>query len=139
MQICATENFPQNASLSSVTDGLNYDSDRLYYCYLAKIDGAGAFIAGYDLRAYDHLDPVREKTGGQFTIFRDNIRYATTIEGEDGKRIEGSEMSAEIAERVLQKGQTYLGSSLLNKDRAGGADRSACLFLNNGRTVQHYL
>lgn len=118
---CATENFPQNASLSSVTDGLNSDSDRLYYCYLTKLDGAGSFIVGYDLRSYAYLDPIREKTGGQFTIFKDNIRYATTIEGEDGSRIEGSEMSADIAERVLKKGQTYLGRTTI-----GGIDYVVC-------------
>lgn len=116
-QFYATENFPQNASPSSVTDGLNADSERMYYCYLTKVDGAGSFIVGYDLRSYDYLDPIREKTGGQFTVFNSDIRYATTIIGDDGNRIEGSEMSAEIAERVLQNGQTSLGSLLRRRYR----------------------
>lgn len=117
----ATEDFPQDASPSSVSDGLNSDSERMYYCYLTKLDGAGSFIVGYDLRAYDYLDPIREKTGGQFTVFKDNIRYATTIVGDDGNRIEGSEMSAEIAERVLKAGQTYVGRAAI-----GGSNYVVC-------------
>ncbi len=117
----ATEDFPQDASLSSVSDGLNSDSERMYYCYKTKIDGAGSIIVGYDLRAYDYLDPIREKTGGQFTVFKNNIRYATTIVGDDGNRIEGSEMSAEIADRVLKAGQTYLGRVAI-----GGSNYVVC-------------
>lgn len=38
-----------------------------------------------------------------------------------GNRIEGSEMSAEIAERVLQNGQTYLGRATI-----GGSEYVVC-------------
>ena len=93
----------------------------IYYCYTTKLDGAGTFIVGYDLRAYDYLDPIREKTGGHFTVFKNNVRYATTIVGDDGNRFEGSEMSADIAAQVLQNGKTYVGRAAI-----GGSNYVVC-------------
>ncbi|MGN1340808.1 MAG: hypothetical protein ACI4WS_10990, partial [Oscillospiraceae bacterium] len=59
----ATDNCPPNASLSTVTDGLNCDSESMYYCFTTTVEGAGSFITGYDIRSYDYIDPIREKTG----------------------------------------------------------------------------
>lgn len=115
-QFYATENFPQDANLPSAADGLNADNDKIYYRYLTEIEGAGYFIVGYDLRSYDYIDPIQEKTGGQFTIFKDNVRYATTIIGDDGNRIEGSEMSEEIKQQVLNEGKSYSGRTTIGED-----------------------
>lgn len=112
--IWQTDNFPPNASLSSVSGGLNADEDRMYYCYSAEIPGAGSYIIGYDLRAYAYLDPIHEKTGGHFTIFKDNVRYATTILNDDGSRYEGTEMAEEIAAQVLEKGEPYTGRTTIS-------------------------
>ncbi|MGN1119370.1 MAG: methyl-accepting chemotaxis protein [Oscillospiraceae bacterium] len=118
---CSTDGFPQGLALSSVKDGLNADSERLYYCFVSEISGAGSFVVGYDLRSYEYLDPIREKTGGQFTVFKDNIRYATTILQDDGTRFEGTELSEDIAECVLKNGKTYLGRATI-----GGSEYVVC-------------
>lgn len=106
-----SDNFPQSALIAETSDGLNSDGERMYYCYAKDISGAGSYIIGYDLCAYEYLDPIREKTGGQFTVFRDNIRYATTILNDDGTRFTGTEMADDIAEKVLVNGETYIGSA----------------------------
>lgn len=123
--IWKTDNFPANASLSAVSDGLNADADAdadgMYYCYSADIAGAGSYIVGYDLRAYDYLDPIHDKTGGHFTVFKDNIRYATTILNDDGSRFEGTKMAEEIAAQVLEKGERYMGRTAI-----GGGEYVVC-------------
>ena len=112
--IYSSDKFPKEVTLETAHNGLNSDSESMFYCCSKEIEGQGSIIVGYDMRSYNHLDAVREKTGGHFTIFKDNIRYATTILDENGNRLEGSEMSDEIADKVLNKGQTYIGQTKIN-------------------------
>lgn len=119
--IWKTDNFPDSAQPSGLQNGLHSDGSRLYYCYSKEISGEGSYVVGYDLRAYEYLDPIHEKTGGHFTIFLNNIRYATTILNDDGSRFEGTEMSEDIADAVLGRGERYIGSAEI-----GGADYAVC-------------
>lgn len=110
--IWGTDNCP-DITPAEVTGGLSSDGERMYYCYAQDYSGTGSYLIGYDLRAYEYLDPIQEKTGGQFSIFKDNIRYATTIVDENGERLEGTEMDADIAEQVLN-GNSFSGETVLN-------------------------
>lgn len=109
-----TANCPDSISYDrNAENGLVSDSDRLYFRYTATVLSGdfevGSCVIGCDLKDYVTLDNAREKTDGHFTYFKDNIRYATTLVGEDGERIEGTEMAADIAEKVIGAGETYTG------------------------------
>ncbi len=54
------------------------------------------------------LDDLKRQMGYEFTIFEGNIRTYTTVE-QDGKRLTGTTLSPEIAEIVLNRGETYKG------------------------------
>lgn len=112
--IWKTDNCPKNITVDNAPNGLGSDAENMYYCYSEKITDAGSYLIGYDLRAYEYLDPIRTKTGGHFTIFKDNIRYATTITDESGERFIGTEMSADIAEAVIKDGRVYSGKTEIN-------------------------
>ena len=107
---------PDNISYDkNGANGLVSDSDRLYFRYTAEIlsgdTAAGGCVIGCDLKDYVTLDNAREKTNGHFTYFKDNIRYATTLVGDDGNRFVGTEMAADIAEKVIGAGETYMGEA----------------------------
>ena len=109
-----TDNCPKNITVDNAPNGLGADSENMYYCYSEKIAEAGSYLIGYDLRAYEYLDPIRDKTGGHFTIFKDNVRYATTITDESGERFTGTEMSADISQAVINDGKLYSGKAEIN-------------------------
>ncbi|MBP0965582.1 MAG: cache domain-containing protein [Oscillospiraceae bacterium] len=109
---------PDNISYDkNAANGLVSDSDRLYFRYTSAIisgdSEVGGCVIGCDLKDYATLDNSREKTNGHYTYFKDNIRYATTIIGEDGNRFEGTEMDEAIAEKVIGTGETYMGQANL--------------------------
>ncbi|MCI8365124.1 MAG: methyl-accepting chemotaxis protein [Eubacterium sp.] len=56
------------------------------------------------------LDDLKELVGCEFTIFDGDVRTYTTIQ-QDGKRVVGTTLSADLAKRILEKGQTYVGEA----------------------------
>lgn len=111
--IWQTENCPEELTVSTAANGISADTERMYYSYAKEISGVGSYLVGYDLRAYEYLDPIREKTGGHFTVFKGDVRYATTIIDDNGERFEGTKMDAAIAEQVLN-GNAYNGEATIN-------------------------
>ncbi len=111
--IWKTDNCP-DITVSSVVNGLSADEERMYYCYAQEYSGIGSYLVGYDLKAYEYLDPIREKTGGHFTVFKGDLRYATTIIDDNGVRFEGTTMDPVIAEQVLVNGTRYNGEAVIN-------------------------
>ncbi len=111
--IWQTDNCPDGLTAATAANGLSADAQRMYYCYAATYDGTGSYLIGYDLKAYEYLDPIREKTGGHFTVFKGDTRYATTITDDTGARFEGTQMDPAIAEQVLN-GSTYTGKAVIN-------------------------
>lgn len=56
------------------------------------------------------LDDLKELVGCEFTIFDGDVRTYTTIQ-QDGKRVVGTTLSADLAKRILEEGQTYVGEA----------------------------
>ena len=105
-----------NTLEDSVKDELRLASKALkeYYGYeLSNGDLTDGFIA-YD-PAY--VDKMTSDTGVVFTVFKDDVRFMTSIKDDNGKRIEGTKASAEIWEDV-KKGNEYFGKGVKinNKD-----------------------
>lgn len=58
----------------------------------------------------DYLDQIKEKIGVDFTVFKDNVRIATTILDEEGNRAVGTTIEhPEILEEVLVQGGRWTG------------------------------
>lgn len=58
----------------------------------------------------EFVDKVRDYTGDHITIFLKDTRVSTTVTSE-GKRAIGTKASKEVADKVLTKGEEYLGSA----------------------------
>ncbi len=56
------------------------------------------------------LDDLKELVGCEFTIFDGDGRTDTTRQ-QDGKRVVGTTLSADLAKTVLEEGQTYVGKA----------------------------
>jgi len=53
---------------------------------------------------------------GTATIFLDDARIATTVRRERGERATGTRVSAEVAERVLDRGEAWVGRAFVVRD-----------------------
>ncbi len=71
----------------------------------------GYSIVGMDLKECEYLDSIKELTGAEVTLFNGTTRYATTVQNADGSRAVGTEMSAAVAAKVIEKGQVYCGTA----------------------------
>lgn len=57
------------------------------------------------------VDSLSELTGDSVTVFLNDTRVATTIRGADGERAIGTRVSDSVAQKVLKKGESYLGEA----------------------------
>ncbi|MCR5684344.1 MAG: cache domain-containing protein [Lachnospiraceae bacterium] len=67
--------------------------------------------------AYDpeeYIDKIAKNTGIDLTLFRDNVRFMTSIIGPDGKRIEGTEASAEVWNTIKAGNDYYSDDVVIN-------------------------
>lgn len=65
----------------------------------------------------DTIDGLSAATGDAITIFQGDTRVTTTVKKEDGSRATGTKCSPEIAERVLNKGETVnMVAQVVGKD-----------------------
>ncbi|WP_052130028.1 methyl-accepting chemotaxis protein [Ureibacillus sinduriensis] len=63
----------------------------------------------------DLVDAIGEDTGDTVTIFQGDTRIATNVM-KDGERIIGTQVSQQVAEVVIGKGETYLGEANVQGD-----------------------
>ncbi len=56
------------------------------------------------------IDQIGKETGDTVTIFKDDTRVSTNVK-KYGVRQVGTQASAEVVEKVLKKGQTYIGEA----------------------------
>lgn len=81
---------------------------------------AGVIVTGYDFAADteegDSLQSVvQDSYGVEFTIFKDNVRVATTIKAENGKKLIGTKLeNPEIEKTVLKNGGEYKGKNIIS-------------------------
>ena len=61
------------------------------------------------------LDDLKEQLGCEFTIFKGDERAFTTIM-QDGERVVGTKLSEELADLVLEQGQSYVGEAQILGD-----------------------
>lgn len=59
----------------------------------------------------DLVDNLSRLTGDTVTLFLGDTRVATTVRGSNGERAIGTKVSANVAEKVLKDGQTYVGEA----------------------------
>lgn len=59
----------------------------------------------------DLVDYLSRLSGDTVTIFLGDTRVATTVLGSNGERVIGTKVSANVAQTVLQNGQTYIGEA----------------------------
>lgn len=67
-----------------------------------------------DLKINDYfelVDEIGELTGGTVTVFQGDTRVATNVILEDGKRAVGTQVSQEVADKVLKDGQSFYGQA----------------------------
>lgn len=55
------------------------------------------------------VDDIATFTGGTVTIFAKNVRVATNVTNEDGKRAVGTEAPEKVAKAVLEQGSNFYG------------------------------
>ncbi len=70
----------------------------------------GAVVSGMFLSENSWLDELKEETGNELTIFSGKTRCATTVVS-GGKRAVGTDMSQNVADAVISKGQPYSGTA----------------------------
>ncbi|HJV64371.1 MAG TPA: methyl-accepting chemotaxis protein [Geomonas sp.] len=86
---------------------------------LLDTDGRGMAIVNGSLRANgvaledknDLPDKIKTLFGGEATIFRDDVRIATTLHKDDGSRAIGTRLQGPARETVLARGLPYLGET----------------------------
>ena len=61
--------------------------------------------------AHEALDRIKAALNINASLFRDNTRVATTVLNKDGTRALGSTMTADIHQRVIGRGETFLGEA----------------------------
>lgn len=74
-------------------------------------------VLAYELDGYvgpedknETLDELKDMLGCEFTIFDGNVRTYTTIY-QDGERVVGTKLADDLAEIVLEQGQSYVGNA----------------------------
>ena len=84
------------------------DGDHYMY-YLSNIlyDG-GSISIGYEFNDYATVDAIASQTGGQVTIFCDNVRVASSLVDESGNRSVGTTMDETIYQRVIVNNEHYV-------------------------------
>ena len=77
----------------------------------------GTDVLSYELENYsgpedktELLDKLKKLVGCEFTIFNGDERAYTTIQ-QDGKRAIGTKLSEDIAKKVLEQGESYIGQT----------------------------
>ncbi len=73
----------------------------------------GVVSGGFNLTEKDTLvDRVKDLFGVDATLFLGDVRVSTTIQ-ENGKRAVGTKLKADLAERVLGKGERFTGEAVI--------------------------
>ena len=100
------------AEIAKSTSGMVSKDGKLFAVNVYNED-SGTYIVCSELGAPHFVDKVKEKTGAEITLFRENIRYNTTLLNSSGERNIGTEMSETIWQSV-KSGEVYIGQVVIN-------------------------
>jgi methyl-accepting chemotaxis protein len=108
----------QSLSGDQIT-GIHNDDERIFCGSAAAInfqnEVVGSVIVGYNYNQTAMLDKLKVIHGVDFTIFKGDIRWATTII-KDKERVVGTPLDPKVSDIVLKQKQDYTGSaSILNQ------------------------
>lgn len=113
-------NSINNAYLNSFTEELKAAAIQLRDEVIHEWDGDWTVDADGTLRKggedihdeYEgQFDDIASYTGVDYTLFKGDTRYITTLKDEAGKRMEGTKASQNVIDTVLNKGNEYLASN----------------------------
>ena len=78
-------------------------------CMPIERDGVriGAAVLGMYMSDNEWLDDIAEETGSDMTLYSGDKRISTTLLDENGNRSIGTQMSADIANRVIVNGESF--------------------------------
>ncbi|MCI7766470.1 MAG: methyl-accepting chemotaxis protein [Oscillospiraceae bacterium] len=117
---CSVTSFDVSAALAGdVKSGIVKDCGvglAMEYIAPVKYNNStivGAMVVGMDLAETSYLDSVKAQSETEVTLFAGHTRYATTIIGEDGNRIIGTDMSDSIKKAVIDNGEEYRGKAVI--------------------------
>lgn len=71
---------------------------------VSRFDNGGICVVGMYLDSDKWLDDLKEENNSEYSLFFGKTRYATTVTDSSGKRAVGTEMPAEVAEVVIDRG-----------------------------------
>ena len=75
----------------------------------------GTVTTGYDMATDAFVDGIKKKYALECTVFQNDVRVASTITDDAGKRIVETKIdNAAIIDTVLGKGQPYIGRNTVN-------------------------
>jgi methyl-accepting chemotaxis protein len=75
----------------------------------------GTVTTGYDLATDSFVDGIKKKYALECTVFQNDVRVASSITDDTGKRIVETKIdNADIIDTVLDKGSTYIGRNIIN-------------------------
>lgn len=79
------------------------------FLVLQSVTSYGEFmlISGIDLSDNSLLDDIKSKTDAELTVFKDDVRYGTTIVDDSGERVVGTKMNSDIMIDVIRNNKTY--------------------------------
>jgi signal transduction histidine kinase/HPt (histidine-containing phosphotransfer) domain-containing protein/HAMP domain-containing protein len=69
----------------------------------------GILSLGSSINSEEYVDNLQNITGMHFTLFKEDVRYMTSIKDRDGNRAIGTKlMDAQVTDAVLRKGETRI-------------------------------
>ena len=99
---------------SSIKDELKLASKSLREYYEYDIINGIDLVDGFCEYDTEYIDKMGEATGVDFTLFKDNVRFMTTIKDGAGKRIEGTNASDAVWAAVSAGNDYYSDDVVIN-------------------------
>lgn len=97
--------------INSSYNGLIVNASGLALMNVNILSNKCLCVLGMQLDSNLWLDELKEETGVEYSVFNGKTRYATTVIDNTGNRSVGTNMSEEVAEQVIDKGQDYCGEA----------------------------
>lgn len=109
--------YIQTAMTGIVTSGAYQDEngDIFYATSVPVTNGMLGTVGSFSAVSYYNkttlLDSLKQSHGVDFTVFKGDVRWETTIKGADSKRLTGTQLDPAIADIVLGQKSDYSGTT----------------------------